>query len=280
MSVSIFHVPPIFVEVKIPVIVVFTKFDILVVEHFRACGHIESRPDRKVEATNRALRVFNERAKELQVKFKVPFVPVSTKRDGGLLIISIISLFLQINCYCRGDARGIDQGDAGESAGCRRFIVGPLGHCSTNWCASKGRTLNQVRFLHDKWCIELWLKSHMLAKASRASLIISLLSNFITPLTDIAEYWRNLGESVVFQGHRLIDCIARIHDDILKIWNFYDPLKVSMHWHPWKRTLTFIFQVLSGEEFLKRMTGLVEPLAAVSIPNQRWVAFQVRTDLT
>jgi len=55
----------------------------------------------------------------------------------------------------------------------------------------------------------------------------------------------------------LIDCVARIHDDVLKIWNFYDPLKV-----------------LSGEEFSKRMIELVEPLAAVSsevIGNQRRV---------
>jgi hypothetical protein len=94
MNVSIFHVKLIFAEVKISVIVVFTKFDILVVEHFRACSHIDSRRDRKVEATNRALCAFNERAKELRVQFKVPFIPVSTKGDSGLLILSIISLFL------------------------------------------------------------------------------------------------------------------------------------------------------------------------------------------
>lgn len=46
-------------------------------------------------------------------------------------------------------------------------------------------------------------------------------------LTINIEYWRDLGESVFFRGHTLGDCIARIHDDVLKVWNFNDPLKVS-----------------------------------------------------
>ena len=54
-----------------------------------------------------------------------------------------------------------------------------------------------------------------------------------------------------------------------------------------ERTLTFIFQVLSGEEFRNGMIELVEPLAAVSrsdeevIRNQRWVvALQKRIHVT
>jgi len=69
------------------------------------------------------------------------------------------------------------------------------------------------------------------------------------------KYWLDLGENVMFDGFRLVDCITRIRDDILKIWNFYDPLKV-----------------LPGEEFSKRLLELVQPLAAVSdevIQNQR-----------
>ena len=94
MSVSIFHMPLIFAEVKIPVIVVFTKFDLLFVEHFRDCSHITSSPDKKMEAKKRALRAFSEFTQEL----RFPFVPVSTRKDmqeeyGGLLIIFVTSLF-------------------------------------------------------------------------------------------------------------------------------------------------------------------------------------------
>ena len=77
MGVSVFHIPLIFAEVKIPVIVVLTKYDLLVMEHYRDCRHISSPPDRNVEAKKRAERAFSEVTKELK-ELKVPFAPVST----------------------------------------------------------------------------------------------------------------------------------------------------------------------------------------------------------
>jgi hypothetical protein len=76
-----------FAEVKIPVIVVLTKYDLLVMEHYRACGQLLSVTDKKVEAARRAQLAFDNVTREL----KVPFVPVSTKKEamkeyGGLLI--------------------------------------------------------------------------------------------------------------------------------------------------------------------------------------------------
>ena len=81
MGVSIFHIPLIFTEVKIPVIVVFTKYDLLVMEHYRGCSHISSPDEKKKEATKRAKQAFGEVAKELKKK-KVPFVPVSTMENA------------------------------------------------------------------------------------------------------------------------------------------------------------------------------------------------------
>ena len=94
ICVSIFHMSLISAEVKIPVIVVFTKFDLLFVEHFRDCSHITFPPDKKAEAKKRALHAFSEFTKGL----KFPFVPVSTRKDmqeeyGGVLILSVTSLF-------------------------------------------------------------------------------------------------------------------------------------------------------------------------------------------
>ncbi|KAI9449682.1 hypothetical protein BJY52DRAFT_1306519 [Lactarius psammicola] len=37
------------------------------------------------------------------------------------------------------------------------------------------------------------------------------------------EYWINLGKSTVFQGQILLDCLSRIHLDIIEVWNFNDP---------------------------------------------------------
>ena len=94
MGGSIFGISPILAEVKIPVIVVFTKYDYLVVEHFRACNWKLPLPERKAEAIDRAERVFKDFTKEL----KVPFAPVSTQREeqksyGGLLIRAATMLF-------------------------------------------------------------------------------------------------------------------------------------------------------------------------------------------
>jgi hypothetical protein len=135
MGISIFHIPRIFAQVKIPVIVVLTKYGLLVVEHYRACSHISSPPDRMVEATKRAKNTFNEVTKELK-KLNVPFAPVSTlkktQKEYGGQLISSVTKSASFKIYCRRDARGIDPGDAGQSAGCSRLIVGPLGRCSAN----------------------------------------------------------------------------------------------------------------------------------------------------
>jgi GTPase len=93
MGISIFHIPLIFAQVKIPVIVVLTKYDLLVVEHHRACSHISSPLEKMVEATKRAKNTFNEVTKELK-RLNVPFAPVSTlkktqKEYGGQLISSV-----------------------------------------------------------------------------------------------------------------------------------------------------------------------------------------------
>ena len=90
MGVSIFYIPLTFTEVKIPVIVVFTKYDLLVMEHYRGCSHLSSPDEKKKEATKRAKQAFSEVAKVLKKK-KVPFVPVSTMENvlndyGGLSI--------------------------------------------------------------------------------------------------------------------------------------------------------------------------------------------------
>ena len=79
----------IFAEVEIPVIVVFTKYDLLVLEHYHACSHISSPSNRKVEAKERAKLAFSEFTKEL----KVPFTPVSTRYEYGQWTKSVNSLF-------------------------------------------------------------------------------------------------------------------------------------------------------------------------------------------
>ncbi|KAG6900657.1 hypothetical protein C0995_003400 [Termitomyces sp. Mi166 len=56
------------------------------------------------------------------------------------------------------------------------------------------------------------------------------------------KYWKDLGKSVVFKDQMLLNCLWRIHLDIVKVWNFKDPSKL-----------------LSDIEFRVRMLELVQP---------------------
>lgn len=42
-----------------------------------------------------------------------------------------------------------------------------------------------------------------------------------------SEYWRELGSSPYFEGQALVNCLRRIHEDIITVWNLTDPEKVS-----------------------------------------------------
>ena len=89
-----------------------------------------------------------------------------------------------------------------------------------------------------------------------------------------AEYWRDLGQSSKFEGQILIDCVHRIHEDVLKVWNLNDPTKVSCR-IPFNslghhsRTL----EILSGTDFFTQMIGLVKPLIDDQVDQTLCVAF-------
>jgi len=199
-------------ELKIPVIVVFTKYDVLFNEHYRDCLHLSSsQSDRRTEALNRANLAFREYTQGLVF----PFVPVQvtpkekqkklTREDLQKLKVHEATMLVELTKVTRENLRNIE---------------GSL------------------------WF--LWATAQQINARQKVELSIS---------EGMKKYWLDLGENVVFDGFRLVDCIARIRDDILKIWNFYDPLKI-----------------LSGEEFSKGLIELVEPLAVVSdvvVRNQR-----------
>ncbi|KAG6823478.1 hypothetical protein H0H92_010077 [Tricholoma furcatifolium] len=57
--------------------------------------------------------------------------------------------------------------------------------------------------------------------------------------------------SSAFEGKILIDCIHRLHDDVLLVWNFNDPTGI-----------------LSGVQFFTEMIGLVKPLIENQVDDQ------------
>ncbi|KAG6871968.1 hypothetical protein C0995_014426 [Termitomyces sp. Mi166 len=61
------------------------------------------------------------------------------------------------------------------------------------------------------------------------------------------EYWKELGSSPYFEGQALVDCLRRIHEDIITVWNFTDPDKLA--------------KLLSRGDFFAQMLDLIQPLA-------------------
>jgi len=70
------------------------------------------------------------------------------------------------------------------------------------------------------------------------------------------KYWLNLRKSVFFQGHTLEQCVRRIHDDILKVWNFNDPEKLLCKNDFFKIMFEHSGRVLRGQEGEIQEAGL------------------------
>ncbi|KIK50062.1 hypothetical protein GYMLUDRAFT_494940 [Collybiopsis luxurians FD-317 M1] len=65
------------------------------------------------------------------------------------------------------------------------------------------------------------------------------------------KYWVDLGKSTVFEENNLLECMSRIHVDILKSWNFNDKE-----------------EILSGDKFRAEMIKLIEPLLSERQPGR------------
>ncbi|KAI5999745.1 hypothetical protein F5J12DRAFT_266419 [Pisolithus orientalis] len=64
-------------------------------------------------------------------------------------------------------------------------------------------------------------------------------------------YWRVMGASANFPGYTMQDCLRVIHNDIVAVWNFYDPC-----------------QYLNSEEFRKVMMNMVERVDPPASPSR------------
>jgi len=78
------------------------------------------------------------------------------------------------------------------------------------------------------------------------------------------KYWVNLGKSTVFKGHILLDCLSRIHLDIIEVWNFYDPEKLLPGTHFCQEMIKFIQPLLTEPQPRSNMSKMLSNLSAVT----------------
>lgn len=213
-------------QVNIPVIVVFTKYDKLVKE--QDAKAIRKRLDvSETEIEQNAENYFNDRIRDFKKSTPVSVVKVSTAEDyaglspsssirrSGISSITYVGRFesllelTKVTRRCLGD---------NDEAGALPFIIAQ--RVSTS--QKVGLSIQCVPSrdpacpLVDCFCIQGRLQEY----------VISTCTAMMIELKTAAEYWLNLGSSAFFQGRPLNQCVWRIHDDIIKVWNFNDPRKV------------------------------------------------------
>lgn len=185
-------------EYQIPVIVVFTKFDMLVSQHVR-----QARKRKDPESENQKTQQMNA-----EEDFK----------------------------------RSIEGFRSTARVPCARISTKP------NYLHTL-RKLTEVtrQSLHDVEG-ELWLPWAAAQQISARQKVEQSIRE------GCKKYWIDLGQNVAFQGRKLIECIRRIYEDVLKVWNFDDPDKL-----------------LSGDYFFSQTIKLTEEFVPKSDPED-WLS--------
>ncbi|KAG6862104.1 hypothetical protein C0995_005914 [Termitomyces sp. Mi166 len=171
---------------KIPVIVVFTKFDLLYNVFFAKAvqqGHRSIDPDQVSEAARTSLEMSIE-------VFRKQFDPPKPER------------FSWSKPYQRLSYVGVSTNQALPG---RRFL-----HMLEELTEVTRKRLH-TKETFAPWAVAQRIDPKQKAQTSIEGLMIS------------AEYWKDMAKSTVFRGHVLKDCLWRIHLDIVKVWNFRDP---------------------------------------------------------
>ncbi|PPQ89286.1 hypothetical protein CVT25_000878 [Psilocybe cyanescens] len=193
--------------VNIPAISVFTKQDILVNERFQKAQEVSTPPACQIDLVQLLIgseidRIseeiaegyFDERIKDFRASTQVPCVRVSTDDDyPGSWMTSQGNV-----CILLKETSGSCGRQLSKSAQIRKFSdpLAKFGRLIVDHCIDQRRLQERV---------------------------FTSLGGF---LERADFFWMDLGMSTAFQGRVLIDCVARIHKDILKIWNFNGPLNI------------------------------------------------------
>ncbi|KAG6907480.1 hypothetical protein DXG01_008770 [Tephrocybe rancida] len=216
-----------FIRLKLPVIVVFTKYDILVNECYlnlarngdEPTGTSDLQGKAATEAKfilNESIKIFEQQAKLLnRSKFSklinpfqrptTTFAPVSTM-ENYCDFLPMLEELTKVTKKCLRTKETL-----------------------VPWAIAQR--------IEPKQKVECSLEEGFKSTYFPRGLFLPTAKLIIN-----AEYMKNLGKSTVFRGHVLLDCLQRLHLDIVKVWNFRDPE-----------------ELLSGEDFRKEMILLIQP---------------------
>ncbi|KXN81010.1 hypothetical protein AN958_06472 [Leucoagaricus sp. SymC.cos] len=196
------------IELNIPIIAVFTKYDLLVKQFLINDKSGKPKQERLADSERKALDSLDSSVEKLHdiwkklssTEIQMACVKMSISKDTDTKLIR--EMLINLTNVTRAKLRDVE------------------GELWIPWAAAQ-----QVNAL----------------KVSRV--VVLIFTGLSGALITDTEYWLDLGQSVAFEGQTIINSIRRIHDDVLKVWNFNDPN-----------------EILSGQGFITEMIGLVAPL--------------------
>lgn len=187
----------------------------------------------------RLLQTGDERLLELAKEFDIPLIAVFTKYDR--LVIQFLIQDSQPRDDAERNASGFfdcsvkelqEKSPTNLPIACVKVSTTDINLRKT-LIDLTNETRNRLHEVEDKLRV-LWVTAQQVNAQQKVEVSIS---------EGFKKYWRDLGQSSEFEGQILIDCVHRIHDDVLKVWNFNDPTKI-----------------LSGTDFFTQMINLLKPL--------------------
>lgn len=245
-------------------IIVFTKYDFLFNEHYRkkvkTLGKTANRDTIRTEAEKSAeghldtlINDFHQRIEYVTVSTleRYPSLSYTPHRHPIRLTRSVFRMFWY--------AQKLNRDHSEMFAPSRRGLMGPMGCCSANQCPAKGQFFDRVRISNYLRLLDFSLFWMIFAISEGFKGMFCRWFFLYIELTINPEYWIDLGKSIAFEGHILLDCLSRIHLDIIEIWNFHDPEKVSSKFQLPHSSFHHLFKLLSGTYFREEMVKLIEP---------------------
>ncbi|KAG6824529.1 hypothetical protein H0H92_006590, partial [Tricholoma furcatifolium] len=203
-------------KLNIPIIAVFTKYDDLVKQCFKE-ETATSTEEKLLNAEQKASESFRHSVKQLD------------SQTESLVELSIPSVKVSV-VYKKGQLISLQQSHSPDATS------------SDSLTNLTNVTRTRLQDVEEKLKV-LWVAAQQVNARHKVDVSIS-------------EGFKNLGQSSIFEGHILIDCIHRLHDDVLKVWNLNNPMGI-----------------LSGVRFFSEMIGLVKPLIENQVDDQSFARY-------
>lgn len=208
---------------------VFTKFDLLVRKLEKLADDYVDEEELERLVLMRAEEIFNEtcvqKLKSItrQRTNPISYVKVSSTCSAKVAIIILLTSITEkpqyqdtLNHLVDETQRCLDNHISILWALAQRTSVDAKVNACIEYVANFIRTFSRLYF-STEWVVEVCL---------RVSMVDLLALN-----VSWAEYWRGLASSIHFPGKTLEQCLNRIHDDMIDIWNFNDPMNVHILFH-------------------------------------------------